>query len=77
MVSVLIWFLKSCSKQVRYFNFDSDLKIWISCCREWSFVNMESSEDGAAKMEPPDPDVLETDPTCRYIRVMLCSFLYC
>ncbi|GAY35092.1 hypothetical protein CUMW_278040 [Citrus unshiu] len=29
---------------------------------------MESSEDGAAKMEPPDPDVLETDPTCRYIR---------
>ncbi|GAV82874.1 Pkinase domain-containing protein [Cephalotus follicularis] len=29
---------------------------------------MESSEDGAAHAEPPDPDILEVDPTCRYIR---------
>ncbi|KAK7247550.1 hypothetical protein RIF29_42435 [Crotalaria pallida] len=28
----------------------------------------ESSEDGAEHSEPPDPDVLETDPTCRYVR---------
>lgn len=31
---------------------------------------MESSEDGGSHSEPPDPDVLEIDPTCRYIRVM-------
>ncbi|CAK7355044.1 unnamed protein product [Dovyalis caffra] len=29
---------------------------------------MESSEDGGSHSEPPDPDVLEIDPTCRYIR---------
>ncbi|KAJ0041321.1 hypothetical protein Pint_27197 [Pistacia integerrima] len=29
---------------------------------------MESSEDGAAKVEPPDPEVTESDPTCRYVR---------
>ncbi|KAL5752073.1 hypothetical protein ACOSQ2_022580 [Xanthoceras sorbifolium] len=29
---------------------------------------METSEDSAAQVEPPDPDVLEVDPTSRYIR---------
>ncbi|KAG8642966.1 hypothetical protein MANES_12G151550v8 [Manihot esculenta] len=29
---------------------------------------MESSEDGGTHSEPPDPDVLEVDPTGRYIR---------
>ncbi|KAJ6775221.1 SERINE/THREONINE-PROTEIN KINASE WNK6-RELATED [Salix purpurea] len=29
---------------------------------------MESSEDGGSHSEPPDPDVLEIDPTSRYIR---------
>ncbi|KAG8640806.1 hypothetical protein MANES_13G071400v8 [Manihot esculenta] len=29
---------------------------------------MESCEDGGAHSEPPDPDVLEVDPTGRYIR---------
>jgi hypothetical protein len=33
-------------------------------------ADMESSEDGGSHSEPPDPDVLEIDPTCRYIRVM-------
>jgi hypothetical protein len=46
---------------------------------------MESSEDGGSHSEPPDPDVLEIDPTCRYIRVMfwfsyfviwLCSLMF-
>lgn len=32
------------------------------------FADMESSEDGGSHSEPPDPDVLEIDPTCRYIR---------
>ncbi|OMO57087.1 hypothetical protein CCACVL1_26014 [Corchorus capsularis] len=31
-------------------------------------VATESSEDGGAHAEPPDPDVLEIDPTSRYIR---------
>ncbi|EOA40094.1 hypothetical protein CARUB_v10008787mg [Capsella rubella] len=29
---------------------------------------MEGSEDASAVVEPPDPEVLEIDPTCRYIR---------
>ncbi|KAK3211624.1 hypothetical protein Dsin_016330 [Dipteronia sinensis] len=29
---------------------------------------METSEESAAQVEPPDPDVLEVDPTSRYIR---------
>uniref|UniRef100_A0A1J3DCW0 non-specific serine/threonine protein kinase n=1 Tax=Noccaea caerulescens TaxID=107243 RepID=A0A1J3DCW0_NOCCA len=29
---------------------------------------MEGLEDASAIVEPPDPDVLEIDPTCRYIR---------
>ncbi|ESQ30589.1 hypothetical protein EUTSA_v10011403mg [Eutrema salsugineum] len=29
---------------------------------------MEISEDASAIVEPPDPEVLEIDPTCRYIR---------
>ncbi|CAA0280715.1 unnamed protein product [Arabidopsis thaliana] len=29
---------------------------------------MEGSEDASAIVEPPDPEVLEIDPTCRYIR---------
>ncbi|XP_057748483.1 probable serine/threonine-protein kinase WNK7 [Arachis stenosperma] len=33
-----------------------------------SLTGTESSEDGAGHPEPPDPDVLEVDPTCRYIR---------
>lgn len=36
---------------------------------------MESSEDGGTHSEPPDPDVLEVDPTGRYIRVMS-AFLF-
>lgn len=32
---------------------------------------MEGSEDASAIVEPPDdPEVLEIDPTCRYIRVI-------
>ena len=34
-------------------------------------VGTESAEDGGAHAEPPDPDVLEIDPTSRYIRVTL------
>ena len=30
---------------------------------------MDGSEDGAVLQEPPDPEVLEVDPTNRYIRV--------
>ncbi|CAL0325183.1 unnamed protein product [Lupinus luteus] len=33
-----------------------------------TMTDPESSEEGAEVSEPPDPDVLETDPTCRYIR---------
>lgn len=43
-------------------------------------VSAESGDEGAALAEPPDPDVLETDPTCRYIRVigdMVFSLLSC
>lgn len=32
-------------------------------------VGTESAEDCGAHAEPPDPDVLEIDPTCRYIKV--------
>lgn len=35
---------------------------------------MEGLEDASAIVEPPDPDVLEIDPTCRYIRVIKSSF---
>ena len=38
-----------------------------------SLAGTESSEDGSGHAEPPDPDVLEIDPTCRYIRVILSS----
>ncbi|KAE9610243.1 putative protein kinase WNK-NRBP family [Lupinus albus] len=33
-----------------------------------TMTDPEGSEEGAEVTEPPDPDVLETDPTCRYIR---------
>ncbi|XP_027341621.1 probable serine/threonine-protein kinase WNK6 [Abrus precatorius] len=33
-----------------------------------SLTGTESSEEGAGHLEPPDPDVLEIDPTCRYIK---------
>ncbi|KAJ1412939.1 Serine/threonine-protein kinase, active site [Sesbania bispinosa] len=33
-----------------------------------SLAGTESSEEGAGHSEPPDPDVLEIDPTCRYIK---------
>lgn len=45
-----------------------------------SMVGAESGDEGAALAEPPDPDVVETDPTCRYIRVigdMVFSLLSC
>ncbi|KAK7358854.1 hypothetical protein VNO77_00794 [Canavalia gladiata] len=35
---------------------------------QMSLAGTESSEDGAGHLEPPDPDVLEIDPTCRYIK---------
>ena len=42
-----------------------------------SMVCTESSEEGAGHPEPPDPDVLEIDPSGRYIRVMLlCAFFH-
>lgn len=31
---------------------------------------MEGLDDVSAVVEPPDPEVLEIDPTCRYIRVI-------
>lgn len=31
---------------------------------------MDCSEDASVLQEPPDPEVLEVDPTFRYIRVM-------
>lgn len=31
----------------------------------------ESLKDGGAHAEPPDPDILEVDPTSRYVRVTL------
>lgn len=30
---------------------------------------MDGSEDGSVLHEPPDPEVVEVDPTVRYIRV--------
>lgn len=33
-----------------------------------SLVGTESSEEGSGLLEPPDPDVVEIDPTSRYIR---------
>lgn len=39
-------------------------------------LGTESSEDGGAHAEPPDPDVLEIDPTSRYIRVILFFYLF-
>lgn len=41
-----------------------------------SLAGTESSEEGAGHSEPPDPDVLEIDPTCRYIKVMQLSIFY-
>lgn len=35
-----------------------------------SLEGTESSEEGAGYLEPPDPDFLETDPTCTYIKVI-------
>lgn len=37
-------------------------------------TNMDGAEDAAPIHEPPDPEVLEVDPTLRYIRVSL-SFI--
>ncbi|XP_019434510.1 PREDICTED: probable serine/threonine-protein kinase WNK7 isoform X1 [Lupinus angustifolius] len=33
-----------------------------------SLAGAESSEEGTGLPEPPDPDVVEIDPTCRYVR---------
>ncbi|CAJ1937879.1 unnamed protein product [Sphenostylis stenocarpa] len=33
-----------------------------------SLAGTESSEEGAGHLEPPDPDILEIDPTCTYIK---------
>lgn len=38
-------------------------------------VGVESGEEGIGHSEPPDPDVLEIDPTSRYIRVIF-SFYF-
>jgi len=35
-----------------------------------SLADPECSEEGLGLLEPPDPDVVEIDPTCRYLRVM-------
>jgi len=35
-----------------------------------SLEGTESSEDGAGYLEPPDPDCVEIDPTCTYIKVI-------
>lgn len=36
-----------------------------------SLKRSESSEEcTTGQAEPPDPDILEIDPTCRYVRVM-------
>jgi len=44
-----------------------------------SLEGTESSEDGAGYLEPPDPDCVEIDPTCTYIKVIwllyLCLYL--
>lgn len=37
---------------------------------------MESLEDGAANVEPPDPDIIESDPTCRYVRVIVFGWFF-
>jgi len=37
-------------------------------------METESSEEGAGLLEPPDPNVLEIDPTNRYMRVCNCVF---
>lgn len=34
-------------------------------------VASEGVEDAAAAPEPPDPDVIEVDPTRRYVRVRI------
>lgn len=34
-----------------------------------SLVETESSEEGPGLPEPPDPNIVEIDPTNRYIRV--------
>ncbi|KAK7399405.1 hypothetical protein VNO78_10587 [Psophocarpus tetragonolobus] len=33
-----------------------------------SLAGIESSEEGGGHLEPPDPDILEIAPTCRYIK---------
>lgn len=33
-----------------------------------SLADPEFFEEGSALLEPPDPDVVEIDPTCRYLR---------
>jgi WNK lysine deficient protein kinase len=35
-----------------------------------SLADTESSEEGSGILEPPGPDVIEIDPTSRYLRVM-------
>lgn len=39
--------------------------------RNLDMLSSESGDDGAALAEPPDPDIVEIDPTGRYIRVTL------
>lgn len=34
-----------------------------------SLAGTESSEEGAGLLEPPDPNIVEIDPTNRYTRV--------
>lgn len=40
-----------------------------------SAVVSEGTEGSMGLPEPPDPNILEVDPTCRYVRVMFCSLL--
>lgn len=35
-----------------------------------SLVNTDCSEEGSVILEPPDPDIIEIDPTGRYHRVL-------
>lgn len=40
-----------------------------------SAVGSEGTEGSMGLPEPPDPNILEVDPTCRYVRVKFCSLL--
>lgn len=35
-----------------------------------SLAEHECSEERSGLLEPPDSDIVEIDPTCRYLRVM-------